>query len=126
MTIRFQNIEVKSKSLIGYQFTLDESGLGILKFNGKYLKGSAGNNDGDFMIQITDSVLKHEGLNRLLVDLRELEYEWGNTIFNMIFDLKRSKLKVAIVYSDKCKEIVSDIDNFFFNDPIMAFNKLNK
>lgn len=100
-------------SRIGYRiFTCDISGerpasAMILRFVGSYGRGSAGNDDGQFMRTITLSALSLWMVDAVVFDLRELDYEWGNAIWGMyghsIEPAGIGDLPYATVVSERCR-----------------------
>lgn len=93
-------------------FTCDISGdrkatALVLQFSGSYGHGSAGNGDGQFMRTITLCALSLWNVDAVIFDLRELDYEWGNTIWGIYgrsFDPSGiGDLPYATVVSDRCR-----------------------
>jgi hypothetical protein len=79
----------------------------VLEFSGRYGYGSLGNADGQFMRTITLCALSLWTVEAVVFDLRELEYEWGNTIWGMyghsIDPSGIGDLPYATVVSDLCR-----------------------
>lgn len=125
MQLKFDHIS-HSESTIEYKLTVDGNGLGILTFCGNYKHGSQGNVDGFYMEEVTSCALKHVLVKSLMVDLRDLEYSWGNTIINTISLLATTNVPVAVIYSDKCKGIVDTDEGFFVKTELEALNIINK
>ena len=89
MSMNLTEHSFESLSEIKYRiFTCDISGVRsatamVLRFSGTYGHGSLGNCDGHFMRIITLSALSFWSVEAVAFDLRELKYEWGNTIWGM-------------------------------------------
>ncbi len=77
----------------------DELEAVAIKFMGSYGDGSAGNGDAAYMIAIRDYIVSCVLPAALIFDLRELEYEWGNTIWNMF----QCDEPFATIVSERCK-----------------------
>ncbi len=85
----------------------------IFEFSGKYGIGSEGNRDADYMEAITSAWLSICNTNAVVFDLRQMEYEWGNSIWNVLrcevsetdhADGEPPKVfPIAIVVSDLCR-----------------------
>lgn len=93
-------------------FTCDISGKRlatamVLQFSGTYGHGSLGNGDGHFMRVITLGALSCWNVEAVVFDLRQLHYEWGNTIWGMygrsIHPAGIDDLPYATVVSDLCR-----------------------
>jgi hypothetical protein len=113
-------------STVTYKFGVDNNGLGRLVFSGNYRCGSEGNADGDFMTNITGKVLSYENIKTLLVDLKNLQYSWGNTIINVTTKLINAKIPVAVLYSDQCKNIPTIDNRYFFETENETLRLLNR
>lgn len=77
----------------------DELEAVVIKFRGSYGDGSAGNGDAAYMIAIRDYIIACVLPCALIFDLRELDYEWGNTIWNMF----RCDEPFATIVSERSK-----------------------
>ena len=79
----------------------------VIAFSGTFGEGSAGNNDGVFMRMITHSALSVWRVQAVVFDLRELDYNWGDKIFevfgNGIEPSGVENLPFATVISDRCR-----------------------
>lgn len=103
----------ESLSEIQYRiFTCDISGdrsatAMVLRFSGTYGHGSLGNGDGDFMRIITLTALSFWRVEAVAFDLRELNYQWGNSIWGMygrsIDPSGIGDLPYATIVSDLCR-----------------------
>jgi hypothetical protein len=85
MGIILNKIQLNDYSLLKASFAsaCDDTVL-VAKFEGDYRHGSSGSNDGLFMAA---TLAAHFALLEpvcLVLDLRELRYEWGNTILKAI------------------------------------------
>src|SRR5687768_5273505 len=63
--------------------TLDNTVI-VAKFQGVYRHGSEGNGDGLFMAATIAAYVAIWNPLGLILDLRELQYEWGNTILKSV------------------------------------------
>jgi hypothetical protein len=77
----------------------DELEAVAIKFMGSHGYGSAGNGDAEYMIAIRDYIVACVLPSALIFDLRQLEYEWGNTIWKMF----RCDEPFATIVSERCK-----------------------
>jgi hypothetical protein len=79
----------------------------VLKFSGVFGDGSEGNGDGDFMLAITRAATLVWHSNAVVFDLRELTYEWGDSIWRIfgrgIEPSGTEGLPCALVISDLCR-----------------------
>jgi len=87
----------------------------IFEFSGKYGIGSEGNRDADYMEAIKVAYLSICNVDAVVFDLRQLEYEWGNRIWNVLGWCDESEtdnadgepqkvFPTAIVISDLCRK----------------------
>ncbi|QDT95507.1 hypothetical protein [Gimesia aquarii] len=79
----------------------------VIRFIGNYGYGSDGNGDGQFMRTITLCALSLWDVEAVVFDLRDLTYEWGNTIWGMygrsIYPSGIDDLPYATIVSDRCR-----------------------
>lgn len=79
----------------------------VLKFSGVYGVGSAGNGDAAFMRVITRAATSGWRCHAAVFDLRELGYEWGDSIWGVfgrgIEPSGVESLPCALVVSDLCR-----------------------
>lgn len=90
----------------------------ILEFSGEYGWGSAGNTDALYMEAIKTAWLEICHVNSIVFDLRQMKYEWGNSVWNVLkcdgltddeendegTDEPRMVFPKAIVVSDLCRK----------------------
>lgn len=76
----------------------DELDAAVIQFTGSFGHGSNGNGDAAYMIAIRDYIIDCVLPCAIVFDLRELNYEWGNTIWSMF----RCDEPFATLVSDKC------------------------
>lgn len=78
----------------------------VLEWNGIYRSGSLGNDDGIFMRVTTLAALSAWHAHGIVFDLRNLDYAWGNMIWEMygrgISPSGVENLPYATVVSEKC------------------------
>ena len=85
----------------------------VLKFTGSYRYGSSGTGDGMLMEAITSCALKLfiGKVDAVLFDLRELNYEWGNNIWDVWETVESYAIPYTIVVSDRCRSGFRPADN---------------
>lgn len=90
----------------------------ILEFSGEYGWGSSGNTDALYMEAIKTAWLKICHVNAIVFDLRQMKYEWGNSVWNVLAcdgltddeennedsEEPRMVFPKAIVISDLCRK----------------------
>jgi hypothetical protein len=79
----------------------------ILEFSGTYGRGSQGNADADFIAAIKAAALAILHVEAVVYDFREMAYEWGNRIWDVLPSSSNggeTMLPVAMVISDKCRK----------------------
>lgn len=106
----------------------------IISFHGKYRDGSAGSPDAGLIKGIVKTGVAVFDPFSLLIDLRDLEYNWGDNL-DLSFEDAEPK-RSAVLVSDKCRRAMSTlafgidtnndiVDNdFFFDDMDKALAKL--
>jgi hypothetical protein len=80
----------------------------IVKVNGKYRDGSAGDDDAILirgMIRAADDLWKPQSL---LIDLREFQYDWGDYI-DIVIDNGEITKHTAVIVGPKCREALSTL-----------------
>jgi hypothetical protein len=108
----------------------------IISFNGKYRDGSAGRPDAGLIKGlIKTGVLVFDPFS-VLIDLRNLEYNWGDNL-DLSFEETEPK-KAVVILGEKCRRAMSTlafgidtskdiVDNeFFFDDYEKAIAKLKE
>jgi hypothetical protein len=108
-------VERRFDSLSRLQYRIFTCALGgkhnptalVLRFAGTYGVGSAGNGDGDFMRVITRAATSAWHCHAVVYDLRELAYEWGDSIWGVfghgVPPSGVEGLPCALVVSDSCR-----------------------
>ena len=82
----------------------------IISFKGEYRSGSRGNNDADLMTGIVFTANKLFNPSKIIIDLSELSYSWGN---RLLYPLNASnKDSLAIVVGKKSKNGVFSLFGF--------------
>lgn len=80
----------------------------VLKFSGTYGYGSGGNRDAAFMRAITLAAISAWDAGAVIFDLRELDYEWGNDIWDVFGDSSIPPFTLeepqALIVSDRCRK----------------------
>jgi len=81
----YQNIDLNKYSSIKHTFSVNEDNtVMVVKFSGLYRKGSLGNGDGIFMFSLLATHYYIFESITIILDLQDLDYEWGNTIFKSL------------------------------------------
>jgi len=99
----------------------DQIEVMVVAFRGKYRSGSFGNGDGRLMAAITHAAIAGWLPSGLLIDLREVEYEFGNTLIDCI-DAGRDQscgwyVPTRIIVADKSKRGVESLLTYLKRDP---------
>lgn len=106
----------------------------IISFHGKYRDGSTGNSDAGLIKGIVTTGLSVFDPFSLLIDLTDLEYNWGDN-FDLSFEETEPTTTVILV-GEKCRRAMSTLtfgidtykdivdNNFFFDDFDKAIEKL--
>ena len=79
----------------------------ILEFNGIYGNGSEGNGDADFINMVRAGLTTILDVEAVVYDFRNMEYEWGNRIWNVLACPRgddEDPIITAMVISDKCRK----------------------
>ena len=80
----------------------------VVSFSGTYPPGSLGNAHGRFMAHATVHGLAAFNPWCVLLDLRELRYEWGNTLLAVFEQITQyssdASFPVVVVTSGKCRD----------------------
>ena len=84
----------------------------VVSFSGTYPPGSLGNPHGHFITRATIHGLAAFDPLCVLIDLRELQYTWGNTLLSvfehvnryMRYDDSEPKFPIVVVTSGKCRD----------------------
>lgn len=90
-----------------------------IHFHGAYGQGSQGNGDGRFMAAMTHAVLQAWRPAGIILDLRELEYQFGNTLLDAITAGREEDKWITptrLVVSGKCDNGITTL---------MAWNRLD-
>ena len=105
MTMEYKEITLKQMCpSIKWFFRLESesSQILIISFKGTYRYGSSGNKDADLMLGIIFLGYKLFQPQKIVLDLSELDYMWGNKLLNVLHIGKGKSF--AIVVGSKCKE----------------------
>lgn len=103
-------------------------------FKGKYRDGAAGRPDAGYMKGIVVTGIEVWDPVSVIVDLSELEYEWGDNINTVFAAVARMKCAIIVSYKNRrglsmlefgthTREDLVD-DDFFFDDLEKAIKKL--
>lgn len=83
----------------------------VVAFSGEYGVGSAGNPDAAYMRAVVTSAAAAWDSVGVVLDLRELEYSWGNALMSVVQAAEYlhqsdddNPFPVRIVVSDKCRD----------------------
>ena len=72
----------------------------IVAFVGNYRDGSAGRGDAQFMAAVIERALTASSYAGLVIDLRELAYEWGDDVLDLLYG-DFQQLPAALVTSPR-------------------------
>ncbi len=110
--MEFHDFDLNALSSLSYRIRTCEFGGGkwkpaalILEFSGVYGCGSGGNRDAAFIAAIKAAALEVLSAQAVVFDLRNMRYEWGNSVWNVLRCRRPSgdALPVALVISDECR-----------------------
>jgi hypothetical protein len=93
----------------------------VIEFTGKHGLGSEGNGDSLFMATIVKAAMNVWYVNGLVLDLRGLAYEWGNSIGDVLLAAKHvlgQQFPTAVVVSDLCKPALESAAPFYASDSV--------
>ncbi|MBO9658124.1 MAG: hypothetical protein J7527_04800 [Chitinophagaceae bacterium] len=119
---------------LSYSFECRYSGIAqfvdilLIRFSGKYRYGSAGSDDALLIDGVIKMGMTLFDPNALIIDLREMSYEWGD---NLDLSFGSSAVKTTVVVGVKCRKAMSTlaygleskqdiVDNDFFFDDLEA------
>ena len=91
----------------------------VIEFTGKHGLGSEGNGDSLFMATIVKAAMNVWYVDGLVLDLSGLNYEWGNSIGDVLLAAKHlvgRKFPTAVVVSDLCKPALESARPFYASD----------
>jgi len=96
--------EIKVTYLMGKSRITNYYDILTIKYSGKYRFGSAGNDDAQFMYAKGEyGINSYEPMGAIL-DLTELEYEWGD-MMDLVFSIgSDSEFPIVIVIGEKCQK----------------------
>ena len=87
----------------------------VISFEGEYGIGSEGNDDACFMQVMTIAALQAWHVSALVFDLRQMRYEWGNSLAS-VFNARGDRFKqpgfTIIVASDQNREAIKGLLHF--------------
>ncbi len=85
---------------------LNEPQILVMEFKGRYKIGAEGREDSLFMNAMICAALRVWYVKGLILDLRQLSYEWGDNIGEVLLAGKSvmgSKFPTAMIVSDLCR-----------------------
>jgi hypothetical protein len=91
----------------------------VIEFTGKHGIGSEGNEDSLFMATTVKAAMNVWYVNGLVLDLRGLMYEWGNSIGDVLLAAKQvlgRTFPTAVVVSPLCKQALYGARPFYASD----------
>jgi hypothetical protein len=114
----FNQVDISKYSQIVSAFSLsDDATILVAKFSGLYTKGSMGNSDGVFMYSMLASYYFAFEPITIILDLSQLDYQWGNTIYTSINffdgvgrDESEKQKKMIVLLSDKNVNAIMELD----------------
>lgn len=107
----------------------------IVRFDGEYPSGSQGNQHGKFINEQTLYAIHVFDPSCLIIDFRQLSYQWGNTLLGMFQDISQFKdagncpndpvYPVLIMGSDLCRDGLFSLCGVKDNQPDWYFEDLD-
>ncbi len=104
-----QEFRISELSTIQYKiYTIESedrflSDILVIQFDGKHGFGSSGNTDSAYMEAVIEFAKSYfDSLNAIILDFRNLEYEWGDTMGRVIDTAHCNHLHAALLTSEKC------------------------
>ena len=129
--VRLTEVKFEDLSDISYRIFLhkypraSEAGFNdeilVIEFNGKHGIGSQGNGDSLFMATTVKAAMNVWYVNGLVLDLRGLTYEWGNSIGDVLLAAKHlfgRKFPTAVIVSETCKPALEGARPFYASDAL--------
>ena len=97
----------------GYSRLSSHKDILVVKYSGKYGFGSSGNSDAKFMYAKGCFGLAAIEPLGVLIDLSELEYEWGDML-DLVFDIGRTQyinepFPTALIVGEKCSNAIGTL-----------------
>lgn len=119
--IRFDELSKIEYRMFLYEFPKGQDSFArnralIIEFAGRYGIGSAGNDDGIFMEAVINTALQVWFVEGMVLDFRNLSYEWGNAIGKVLLAGKKvwgSDFPTAIVVSELCRKALETAGPFY-------------
>ncbi|GIE78648.1 hypothetical protein Aph02nite_45980 [Actinoplanes philippinensis] len=100
-------------SAIRYRFATARRGDGddllVVTFAGAYGVGSSGNGDALFMRAVIGLALRAFAPAGVVLDLRELDYRWGDMMASVLNDAIVGGVAPAVVVSDACRKALTSL-----------------
>jgi hypothetical protein len=128
-TMKLSEVKFSDLSDITYRMFLHEYPISVtgktgvkllvIEFAGKHGIGSEGNNDSLYMATIIKAAMNIWYVDGLVLDFKHLEYEWGNSIGEVILAGKRVRGKrfpTAVVVSELCEPALKSAQPFYALD----------
>lgn len=81
----------------------------VVTFTGVYGVGSAGNSDAAFMRAVIARGLQATTPAAVVLDLRELDYRWGDMMASVLNDAVVGRVNPAVVVSDRCRAALTTL-----------------
>lgn len=126
-------IEDLSKLACGYALfnTAEGSDILVVSFQGEYGYGSRGNGDGTFIrAEIMRGLAAFEP-SGVVLDFRQMRYEWGNTLLSAIAAIRDGELRggtphfpIVIVTSELCHDAIVSLVSLGAGDVPLVCNDL--
>jgi hypothetical protein len=129
--MNMREIRFDELSAIKYRMFLDElpkaqgalagDRVLIIEFAGSHGIGSEGNNDSLFMEAIINTAIQIWFVDGMVLDYRNLYYEWGNAIGSAIRAGKKvwgNKFPTAVVVSELCRNGLETARPFYASQPL--------
>ncbi|MCA9688413.1 MAG: hypothetical protein KC636_02310 [Myxococcales bacterium] len=97
--------------------SFDEDGLygeiAVLRFTGRYRDGSRGSPDAAYMAVVAAAALARATPDVLVLDLRALDYRWGNSILGVFVDVAEADREypvgLVLATSPRCRPALATL-----------------
>lgn len=91
----------------------DYSEILVISYSGKYGIGAAGNSDAQYMYAKGEFGLNMYETAGVIIDLRELEYEWGDML-ELVFTIgkkqyRNAEFPRAVLIGEKCSKAIGTL-----------------
>jgi len=112
----FETVDFSSFNMT-FEFLLEDDLQGakwcrrvlIVRFHGDFGYGSGGNETGAFMEAIVEAGIRSWDVDGVIVDLRDVTYEWGDMMELVLSAGDESRVEAAFVVGPKCEAAIGTL-----------------